>query len=57
MRFLPAASATTVPVEIISSNIMQPIGVRVWAFWDTENAAGYTWPAGFYTTVVLSHFF
>ena len=57
MRFLPAASATTMPVKIISLNIVQPIGVRVWAFWDAENAAGYTWPVGFYTAVVLLHFF
>ena len=57
MRFLPAASATAVPVALIRSNIVQPIGMRVWAFWDAENAAGFTWPAGFYTAVVLSYFF
>jgi hypothetical protein len=56
MRFLQAASATAVPGELIRSNTVPPIGTRVWAFWVAENAAGFTWPAGFYTAVVLFFF-
>jgi hypothetical protein len=55
-RFLPAVSAASVPAELMQSNTAQSVGTRVWAYWDAENQAGTTWPAGFYTALILSHF-
>jgi hypothetical protein len=55
-RFLPAVSAASVPAELMQSNTAQSVGMRVWAFWDAEKHAGYTWPAGCYTAVIISRF-